>query len=188
MKVIAIVFAVLAFAATSVGTMMWLRNEPAPSANVDQPWVEATLGPIAFESPWRLPPEPLEIPPESKSYVRSSTNLTNEVGGVDVSAVELAYREDINPNLDGAADGAIEKVRGQPGTSAVEATKTETTVAGARAIELDVRAQRRTQPLRLHCLVFVLQKELFIVSVTGRADRPVVDALWQRLRASIRQR
>ena len=193
-KPIAGVVAVVAFVAASAGVKQLLqRHEPSiPSNLATQPWTEVTLGArIAFDAPWQLHAERFDLPPQVVALVKSSTYLTNEADGVMIGAMEFSYRADVDvrANLDGAADGAIANLHTPPGTLSVDASKSDTTILGSRAIEVDARIHRdRADPLRAHGLVFSDQNELvMLISISG-ADEDGGALVWDRVRKSIRAR
>ena len=187
--------AIVGFVLASAGMhqlLQWWHREPAVPTNLAQrAWVETPLATVVFDTPWALHADKLDLPAEIKDLVKSSAYIANEVDGLTIGAMEFSFAQDIDvpSRLDGAADGALANLRTPPGTLSVDPHKSDTTVLGNRAIELDARIRRDGgEPLRAHGVVLSDNNSLFILIAVARADQAGADTAWNRILKSIRAR
>ncbi len=162
-----------------------LRREPAAA---EPKWYAQRLG-AAFELdvPFALQPEPLPIADNVKPLVVSMEYLTGEGDGLAIAASASQYRDGVPLDLEGAATGAIAKIRAVPGIRSVDPKTTKTAIVGKPAMDVEAVATRdRGESLRMHAVAFGAGSRLFVVMLIGGADHPATDRAWQRLRASIR--
>lgn len=170
----------------------WFRREPQLAAELQRrSWVEQPLGTsgIALTVPWRLEPQLLQLPPEIGRVVASSTSLSHEAEGLNVTALHISFLHGTPTNLEGAADGAIAKLRTVPGTELANVSKSETSVLEGPGIEIEARIEReRGVPLRMRGIIFGNGPEFYQVLVVYRDDQTSGDGLWKRLRSGIHRK
>jgi hypothetical protein len=166
----------------------WLHREPSvSSATVAQPWVEQHLdrSSVAFSAPWAMNSKPASLPPEVVQAVTSATQLEHEEDGIVLGAAHLVMKVG-EPSIDGAVDGALQKIKGLPGTASVASTTRETLVIGRRCVDIDARIERQGgSPLEMHAAIFGDGADLYQLMVVYAADDSNGRRAWERIRSSI---
>ena len=184
----AISFILAAYAAKE--GIEWMRREPPVSVDIaKRPWVEQVVvaGAVSIDVPWPLKPKELSLPPEVASAATRMVNLAHEADGLNIFASVLTVRPGTPVSLDGAARGAIANVKTMKGIGAVTDNKRETTVLGVPAVEIDATVERKANvPLQTYGIVFLLENEFIQVIYTALSNQPSGDAVWKRIRESIR--
>lgn len=155
-----------------------------------QTWSHQSLGAGAdfvFDAPWTLEPTKLDLPPEMRQQLTRFNTLSHEAQGLNVMASDLAVPPQFSPNLERAAEGAIDNVKNQPSTASVEAKKQPTAVGGYPAMETEATVRQKSgDPLQLHGLLVVRGSEMFQLLLIHRQDQPLGVQAWNKARASVR--
>jgi hypothetical protein len=142
---------------------------------------------VVLEVPWDLQGFSMPLPKELSGKVSQWTWLGREADGLHVMATRVVYAPGMGTSLDGAADGMVKNVEAIPGTRSMVPRRTQTRLLGHRAIEVDLEVHReKGEPLRMHGIVVLRGQELIQVLSMARADQPLGEEVWVRIRDSIR--
>ena len=186
-----VAFVLAAIVASVVTRKLFGPADHLPADTLERPWTATQLGIHGFEldAPWKLEPVSMPLPSELAGKLHAPPVYyahVEDAGGV------MAARFPIAPNLpadlDGAATGMVEQMKKTPGTRGIESRQRETTLLGARAIEVTSRIDReRGKPLRSVGIVALKDGDLLQVSVMTMDDDPIAERLWTRVRDSVRE-
>lgn len=192
-----IALGVVAFAVTFVVVSIWagrsmreLVAEPQLSADIlTKNWIETPLSEsISFVSPLPLEKKDLPLDPALQKKVVSQNSMQREQDGLTVLAAHIIYVPGTQVNLQGAADGSLARVRSMAGNQNVTSNKFDTWIIGAKALEFGAKIDRGGNvPLQMHGIVFGENAELYQVIMVCRADQERGDAVWDKLRSSIKK-
>jgi hypothetical protein len=151
-------------------------------------WIEqALVNSISIDVPWPLRREELPIPPELAKQLTRSVTLSRDADGLEMSVSVMTFVSGSPNNLEGAADGMMDNLKEIPGTRTVNRRKRETTVLGARAIDVSARIeQKQGVPLQLRGLVFFYRGDFVQMLLISRFDDDLGATVWERIRDSIR--
>lgn len=192
-KPLRFVVVIVAAVAGSIGArsaIEWARREPGVAASVlTQPWSEVAPGgkDVVFDAPLVPKPTTLDLPADVRAQTRQVITGSVEDKGLNVLTMYMQLAPGRVGNLEGAADGALSNIKNIPGTSVASSHKTNTTIAGLPAIEIEATVQRgKSDEIKLHGLVLGRGEELFQVLVAHRLDQPRGDEVWQRMRGTVR--
>jgi hypothetical protein len=129
------------------------------------------------------------FPKELAGKIQQWTWIGHEADGLSVMAARVVYASAEHLSLEGAADGMVKKIESTPGSRVVSPRRSETTLLGKPAIEVDLRIEReRGEPLLMHGIVVLRGSELIQLLSISRADQPRGAQAWARMRDSVRGR
>jgi hypothetical protein len=154
-----------------------------------RPWVTEQIGRsgVEVETPWHL--EGFHMPLPQGIKVTQWTWIRREKDGFNVMAGRVVFAAGSRLSLEGAADGMIQNVKAVPGTRSTAPRKWDTTLLGRPAIEVEIRIQREQGTSALmHGIIVLRGLEMIQLGSIARADQPLADQAWERIRNSVRAR
>jgi hypothetical protein len=171
--------------------MSWIRREPGVAKDLlSRQWVTGQIGrsSVMLDTPWRLEGVSMPFPKEFSGKVQQWTWLGREKDGLHVMTGRVVFSRTERPNLEGAADGMVRNIEAMPATRSVSARRWERKLLGSPAIEVEMRIQRKKgDPVLMHgVVILVRQSELVQLLSIARADQPVANEAWARMRDSMR--
>jgi hypothetical protein len=185
-----VIAAILGAYVTRQAIDLFNREPSIPQDLANRAWVEQSLGSgFTFDVPWPLQPQTLPLPPELTRLIAESRTASHEGDGINVMAMHMSFVPGTPTSLEGAADGAIQNLKTNPGTASVEGSKNEISIAGERAFEIEATIKRtRGVPLRMRGVVFGDSPQLYQIIFVCRADQTAASAVWEKLRGSVRRK
>lgn len=167
-------------------------REPGVSNDLlTRPWVEQRIGQsdVELDTPWPLRGVSVPLPKDLSGKVSQWTWIGHEAGGLNVMVARVVYATGVAPSLDGAADSMIKTVEAKPEAKTVFPRRSETTVLGQPAIEVEMRIEPKSgSTLLMHGIVVLRGQELIQLMAIAKADQPLADQAWARMRDSTRAR
>lgn len=166
-------------------------SQHLPTDILSRPWTSTKLGIHGFQldAPWKLESVSMPFPAWLAGKLRDPDvhyGHIEDAGGVMAS--RYPFSRGVPVDLDGAANGMVEQMGKTPGTRRIESRQRETTLFGERAIEVTSRIEReKGAPLRAVGIVAFVGGDLVQVSVMTFEDEPRAEAVWRRVRDSIRE-
>lgn len=153
-----------------------------------RPWLKQRLAGITFTTPWKLEAFDLPVPAEVARAIRNSTTLSHDEGATSVMAMHTEFVPGTAMNLEKAADGAIANVKRTTGVTMVKAKKSQTSVSGVAAYEIDAFVGSNGAPAaHMHGVVFADGAHLYQLMFICRNDDPQGDVVWQKMKAGVRR-
>jgi len=174
-----------------LGFRLVCSSERLPRDLLTRPWVTTKMGANGFQldTPWQLESQKMPFSVALAAKLREPAvcfGHTEDAGGV--MAMRFPVVRNAEADLDGAATGMVDGMGKTPGAQRVEKQLRETTLLGERAIELTCRIVReKGKALRVLGIVAMTGGDLVQVSVMSYEGDPLLDDLWRRVRASIRE-
>ena len=161
---------------------VFIHGIKLPADLATRPWIEHKFltDRLALDVPWELKP----VSPSGK--VSSDCRMDNcQRSGLEVITSVSA----VSPggNLDVTMDRMTELLKAKPGVTVLWENRREELVLGGRAIALyQAVGDRWTRKTNIRILFFKFEDRLYQVHCNSRTGDPTGDAVWERMRKSIR--
>ena len=158
---------------------------PTPSTD----WAPVTVAGLTLDSPGRLVQIGTEVPaamdPAVRAAVQRIDSYGRSVGQAEVRVSRVVYQPTAVLSLRGAAQGAVDAVRGNPASGGLTHTHVAAETSGIPAIRTSTRFTVRDNPALGEMLTVLRGQTLWQVQVLGPAG-PETETLARRVMDSVR--
>lgn len=158
MKKQLLILSIAGCAALAFATQGWQRYVPGSTG-------------ISVELPGKPEPMPLDLPADAKKEVSSMENHMLFTGDFFVVISKVTYSK-VQVNLQGAADGAVQRVQQTPGYQGKSFTQKPFKMGALSAIYIHGEYSVSGDPVVHHQIVAAKGKTLWQVVITYDARRP----------------
>jgi hypothetical protein len=103
----------------------------------EQPWKSSAYGDpaIQVETPGQLSKVTLQLPAQVQQYVDQMASYQyKEENGLLISVTTIAYKPEVQPNLQGAATGSVNEMKNGKGMEDFTHTEADTTISNREGI------------------------------------------------------
>ena len=159
-----------------------LREGNVPADIVTRPWVEYQLKDVSVFVDF---PMPLNNKEMEKNNIHDSWGQSNNGDGLNLVACSSARAPECKLSMDYMADRFVEICKKD--SVVISSKKTPTMVLGDSAVDLEMVIKKWWKPASLvRVLFFRRDDRLCQVHCNSGLDQPAADAVWERIKKSIR--
>lgn len=112
----------------------------------------------------------VDIPAAVKSKVEKFENYACNANDFEVGVTTITYVPDVNVDLKGAADGAVNNISHTDGVSDMKSTRTDTAISGLKAILVSGDFKRKGHSGEIRMLIFGKGQQMWMVQTVYEAN------------------
>lgn len=169
------------------GFMKGYRNSGIPADFATRPWNDSVeLGTaLVVPTPYKLSRTDLPVDAEARKLIREAVNYSGKEGSMFFLCGMVTYQDDVELDLDAAAEAGATGMSAQPGFKVLGSTKTETTMLGNRAIEVLAHGSALGRDFHLRAIYFAYYGRFVQVMFLAPKDNAPAAAAWERVKQGI---
>ncbi len=197
MKKVGIAFVVILVLLTlggigTVGVKAFMRGyqkgKAVPADLATRAWPDQVkLGNVVtMDVPFPLQVQEVPIDAETRALIAETTHYTKQQGLIVVLAGFASYKEEMEMDLNAAADGAISEMGTRPGFKISGSKKSDTKILGNPAVETLAEGSLQGAPIEFRGLYFTSYGRFFQTGFLAPKDSEPATAAWRRMKESIR--